>query len=616
MAHQVSTPPSGFREYLKEMKESASVLRWIWDELVNASGKRYLSRMLVAMVLSVAFFAAQPLIFAQIINHVRDTRAALLGAFVGGFAIMVLLKTIAQYFQEVLREKAWNRTIYSMQERINELFYEKPLGQHSEEGTTLNYTTIDRGKNRVETIQQLLLFDAGAMIIQIIVSYILMWFVSWWVGLMATVLVLVHVTWSLYLNYHISVKTELIERDMRAQNRQVHERWEKIIRVKTSGKSTSEHKRLFTWLDEILVRDQTFWCWYIKQAKIRDGVGHGVRVLVIGLGAYFVYRHMWQIGTLVPLYSWMTDLSSNLGWVGNAERRINQQVPYIKAMRNALMSPAAFTDDDGIEMHHKQPISVTFKDVGLAYKEGDSLSDPVLQCISFTVHPGEKIGIIGASGSGKSSLMKLVLRYMDPTSGEIWVNGSRLTEVRRSSWMERIGYIPQREQVFDGTIRYNLTFGLSEERQASITDEEIWKVMRLLQIDFGKRLTHGLDTLVGKDGMKLSGGQSQRLMMGAAVIKDPIFMVIDEATSSLDSITEERVQEGLETILGEPIGAIIIAHRLASIRRLCTRFLVLRPLEDVPPGESQIEAEAPSFEELYVCSPIFRQLADAQSLTI
>jgi ABC-type multidrug transport system fused ATPase/permease subunit len=422
--------------------------------------------------------------------------------------------------------------------------------------------------------------------------------------------------WSLYLNYHISVKTESIEKEFRAQGRQVNERWEKIIRVKTSGKSSSEHKRLFTWLDEILIRDQTFWCWYIKQAKIRDGVGHGVRVLVIGLGAYFVYRHMWQVGTLVPLYSWMTDLSSNLGWVGNAERRINQQVPYIKAMRNALMSPAAFTDDDGIEMHHKQPISVTFKDVGLAYKEGDSLSDPVLQCISFTVHPGEKIGIIGASGSGKSSLMKLVLRYMDPTSGEIWVNGSRLTEVRRSSWMERIGYIPQREQVFDGTIRYNLTFGLSEERQASITDEEIWKVMRLLQIDFGKRLTHGLDTLVGKDGMKLSGGQSQRLMMGAAVIKDPIFMVIDEATSSLDSITEERVQEGLETILGEPIGAIIIAHRLASIRRLCTRFLVLRPLEDVPPGESQIEAEAPSFEELYVCSPIFRQLADAQSLTI
>jgi ABC-type multidrug transport system fused ATPase/permease subunit len=616
MAHETATPPARFGDYLKEMKESVVVLRWIWDELLNKAGKRYLVRMLVAMILSVAFFAIQPLIFAQIINHVRDSRAALLAAFVGIFAISVLMKTIAQYFQEVLREKAWNRTIFSMQERINELFYEKPLGQHSEEGTTLNYTTIDRGKNRIETIQQLLLFDAGAMIIQIIVSYILMWFVSWWVGLLATVLVCMNVVWSLYLNYHISVKTESIEKEFRAQGRQVNERWEKIIRVKTSGKSSSEHKRLFTWLDEILIRDQTFWCWYIKQAKIRDGVGHGVRVLVIGLGAYFVYRHMWQVGTLVPLYSWMTDLSSNLGWVGNAERRINQQVPYIKAMRNALMSPAAFTDDDGIEMHNKEPIKVTFNNVGLAYKDGGLLSDPILQGISFTVQPGEKVALIGASGAGKSTLMKLLLRYMDPTSGEIWVNGSRLTEVKRASWMEHVGYIPQREQVFDGTIRYNLTFGLTDERRASITDDEIWELMRLLQIDFGKRLTHGLDTLVGKDGMKLSGGQAQRLMIGAAVIKDPIFMVIDEATSSLDSQTEKLVQEGLETILDGPIGALIIAHRLSSVRSLCTRFLVLRPLEDVPEGGSQIEADASSFEELYACSPTFRQLADAQHLKI
>jgi ABC-type multidrug transport system fused ATPase/permease subunit len=140
--------------------------------------------------------------------------------------------------------------------------------------------------------------------------------------------------------------------------------------------------------------------------------------------------------------------------------------------------------------------------------------------------------------------------------------------------------------------------------------------MRLLQIDFGKRLTHGLDTLVGKDGMKLSGGQAQRLMIGAAVIKDPIFMVIDEATSSLDSQTEKLVQEGLETILDGPIGALIIAHRLSSVRSLCTRFLVLRPLEDVPEGGSQIEADASSFEELYACSPTFRQLADAQHLKI
>lgn len=616
MSHIASTKPARFSDYLKEMKESGLVLGWIWEELVSKEGKKQLLRMLVAMILSTLLFALQPLIFAQIINHVRDPKVALLMTFIGALALAAALKVLAQYFQEILREKAWNRTIFSMQCRINELFYEKSLGQHSEEGSTLNYTTIDRGKSRVETIQQMLLFDAGGMIIQIFFSYLLMWLISWWVGLLATMLVLVHVVWSLYLNYHISRETETIERDFRAQGRQVNERWEKITRVKTSGKAMAEHTRLFTWFDEILARDQRFWCWYIGQAKIRDAVGHLVRVFVIGCGAYFVYRGQWQVGMLVPLYTWMTDLSSNLGWVGNVERRINQQVPYIKAMRNALMSTPSFRETDGHQMMNQEPIQVRFKDISLAFNDEGAAHYPILQGISFTIAPGEKVALIGPSGAGKTSIMKLLLRYMDPTSGEIWVNGSKLTDVQLASLMERVGYIPQQPQVFDGTIRYNLTFGLSEERRSAITDDEIKEVMRLLQIDFGGRLTHGLDTLVGKDGMKLSGGQAQRLMIGAAVIKKPIFMVIDEATSSLDSTTERLVQQGLQQVLAGPTGALIVAHRLSTVRTMCNRFMVIRPLEEVLAGASQIEAQAGSFEELYSCSPTFRRLADDQHVVI
>lgn len=615
MTQSVTARPSRFFDYLKEMKESGIVLAWIWDELLNRDGKRYLIRMIVAMFLATILFAIQPLIYAQILNYVHAKDASMLDICFIGFVLVVFLRVISQYFQEILREKAWNRTIYSLQFRINELFHEKPLGQHSEEGTTLNYTTIDRGKNRIEGIQQLLLFDAGGMIIQIIISYGLMWSINWWMGLVATAMIIVHVVWSLYLNYHISLETESIEKDFRAHSRQVHERWEKVIRVKTSGKAGSEHVRLFDWFSDILKRDQRFWCWYIGKTKVRDAVGHIVRVVIIGSAVYYVHRGDWQVGMLMPIYIWMTDLTSNLGWVGSTERRINQQVPYIKAMRDALMSAPAFTDDRGIEMHHEEPIKVSFRNVHLAYKDGEHL-DPVLNGISFDIEPGDKMALIGPSGAGKTSIMKLLLRYADPTSGEIWVNGSRLTDVRLASWMQHVGYIPQHSQVFDGTIRYNLTFGLSEERQQSITDGEIWALMKLLKIDFGKRLTHGLNTLVGKDGMKLSGGQQQRLMIGAAVIKKPIFMVIDEAMSSLDSWTEQRVQEGLETVLNGPTGALIIAHRLSSVRTMCNRFMVLRPLEEVPEGGSQIEAEAGSFEELYACSPTFRRLADAQGLKI
>ena len=285
-------------------------------------------------------------------------------------------------------------------------------------------------------------------------------------------------------------------------------------------------------------------------------------------------------------------------------------------MRDALMITPAFLDDEGIPLTHTTPIKVTFDGVGLSYGEAGAGLYPILQDLSFTINPGEKVALIGPSGAGKTSVMKLLLRYMDPTTGTIMVNGNKLPEVQLSSWMSRVGYISQQSQVFDGTIRYNLTFGLSEERQAEITDGEIWEVMKSLQVDFGARLTDGLQTRVGKDGMKLSGGQAQRLMIAAAVIKKPIFMVIDEATSSLDSTTEKAVQEGLEQVLAGPVGALIVAHRLSTVRKMCNRFIVLRPLEHVLGGESQIEAEANSFEELYRLSPTFRRLADDQHISI
>lgn len=616
MTEVASTVPARFSDYLKEMRESGTVLGWIWNELVSSEGKRLLRRMFGATVLASLLMALQPLIFAHILNSVSVSNSQLVTFSILALAVAVLLQLGASLLQELVREQAWNRTIFSMHSRINELFYEKSLGQHSEEGTTLNYTTIDRAKSRIETIQQLILFDAGGMIIQMIFSFLLLWYIGWWVGLIATALVAIHVTWSLYLNFHIARDTDSIEREFRAQGRQVNERWEKIVRVKTSGKSASEHVRLFTWFDQTLGKDLRFWSWCIRHGKVRSAIIHAIRVLVIGYGAYLVYRGDWQVGTLVPLYVWFSDLSQNLYWIGLAERRVNQQVPYIKAMRSALMIPPSFAEARGCEMQNEEPIQVRFKDVCLAYGGEGAEHYPILQDVSFTIQPGEKVALIGPSGAGKTSIMKLLLRYMDPTSGEIWVNGSRLTDVQLSSWMEHVGYIPQQPQVFDGTVRYNLTFGLSEERRASITDDEIWEVMQQLQIDFGKRLTHGLDTLVGKDGMKLSGGQAQRLMIGAAVIKKPIFMVIDEATSSLDSSTERLVQRGLEKVLAGPTGALIIAHRLSTVRTMCNRFMVLRPLEEVPFAASQVEAHAGSFEELYACSPTFRRLADDQHVVI
>ncbi|MBI4134569.1 MAG: ATP-binding cassette domain-containing protein [Candidatus Sungbacteria bacterium] len=132
---------------------------------------------------------------------------------------------------------------------------------------------------------------------------------------------------------------------------------------------------------------------------------------------------------------------------------------------------------------------------------------------------------------------------------------------------------------------------------------------------FGARLTEGLETRVGERGIRLSGGEAQRLMIGAAAIKRPPFMLIDEATSSLDSSTERVVQAGLAQVLSSGASALIIAHRLSTVRHLCTKFIVLRPAEEVNGDPSQIEAVGTSFEELFQVSSTFGRLAADQGIT-
>jgi ATP-binding cassette subfamily B protein len=285
------------------------------------------------------------------------------------------------------------------------------------------------------------------------------------------------------------------------------------------------------------------------------------------------------------------------------------------AKKEALTMPVGIqVSESPIPLERTQPFRIQFENVGYHY---DHLSEekepiPTLEDISFTIEPGEKVALIGPSGAGKSTIMKLLLRYMDPTEGRVLVDGIDLREVDLRTWLSNIGYVAQQFEVFNATIRYNLIYGLPEERKVTITDDEIWNMMRTLQIDFGDRLVDGLQTRIGYNGIKLSGGQNQRLMIGAAALKNPRFMIIDEATSSLDATTERLVQDGLEKVLNQ-CGALIVTHRLNTVRRICDRFILI----DRSNGAAgRIAAVANSFEELAEISPTFRSLALDQGIEL
>jgi ATP-binding cassette subfamily B protein len=212
---------------------------------------------------------------------------------------------------------------------------------------------------------------------------------------------------------------------------------------------------------------------------------------------------------------------------------------------------------------------VTFDDVKFAYSRGE----PVLRGLSFTVAPGEMVGIAGPTGAGKSTIVKLLLRLYDVTGGAVLIDGIDVRETTQRDLRRHIALVSQDVYLFHGTIRDNIAYGYVATDSPPL--ERVEDAAKRAQLhDFIMTLPDGYETLVGERGIKLSGGQRQRLSIARAILKDAPILVLDEATSSVDTETERQIQQSL-ALLAKGRTAIVIAHRLSTIRN-ADRILVLR----------------------------------------
>jgi len=616
-----------WKEYLAQTKESLQVFAWVWRDLITRRSKKLAFWMVMAGLVATLLAIGQAWPFAWVINGIvaRDLRKTLIA--LAAYAACIVLSQLFQYLFQICRERMIGENITQRDRKMNELFFAKSLGQHMRDGSVLSVGGMEKGKGKVNHVQDMMLFNGVSALLDLSIVYVFIWTFSAVAALAMTFLLAVMVLSALGLSQRCVEVCTPIEIDYSRYNRYQAERWDKVERVKTNGQETAEVEHTTGWAKRIFVEDLKFWSWFIRMCNWRGLVEKLVLVATVGYGVWRVWRGDWTIGLLYPLFSWCSMFANNLWRISAIEREINWALPAVKGMKDALtLEPDILDKPDAVDIAPDGPLKIEFRRVSKAYAVGcldaaetqaDNPSELVLRNVSFCIEPGEKTALIGPSGAGKTTVVRLLQRYMDPDQGEILVDGRDLRDYRHASWNKALAYIPQQAQVLDGTIRSNLLYGLPEAQRRTVTDEELWTLMRRLRIDFGKRrLTDGLDTKVGRNGIKLSGGEAQRLMIGAAAMRGPRFMVIDEATSSLDSSTEKDVQRGLAEVLSGDMGALIIAHRLSTIRHLCTRFVVLRNSDGLTNGTPQVEAVAHSFEELYRLSPTFRSLADDQDIAI
>jgi subfamily B ATP-binding cassette protein MsbA len=233
---------------------------------------------------------------------------------------------------------------------------------------------------------------------------------------------------------------------------------------------------------------------------------------------------------------------------------------------------------------------IEFQNVNFTY---DGTHD-VLRDISFLAQPDTVTALVGSSGSGKSTTIGLISAFYKPTKGRILVDGTDLSTVRLDSYRTRLGVVLQESFLFDGTIRENVAFS-----RPDATEEEILRACRIARVDeFAESFSEKYDTVVGERGVKLSGGQRQRISIARAILAEPRILILDEATSSLDSESEQMIQQGLSYLM-KGRTTFVIAHRLSTIRR-ANQILVMEQGEIVERGtHEQLYAARGRYYDLY-----------------
>ncbi len=546
-----TSPPRANRNDWKSVR---SLLPYLWE---------YRGRALVALaclVLAKLATVAVPLILKEIVDALERGGAGALVlpvALLAGYGALRIAGSLFNELRDGVFAKVRQGVVRRISCRILAHLHELSLRYHLERRTGGIARDIERGTSSASTLLNFMVFSVLPILVEFtLIAAILLGRFDLRFALTTALAVAAYIGFTFWVtNWRIRFRHRMNAADSQAGSQAV----DSLINyetVKYFGNEDHELRRydatLADW-EDAAVKSQT------SLSSLNFGQGAIIALAVtalMALAADGVVSGALTLGDLVMINAFLLQLFLPLGFLGVVYSQLRHALSDMELMFELLAREPEIRDREGAPALRVTRGSVRFEHVDFAYNP----DRPILFDVDFEVPGGSKVAVVGPSGAGKSTLARLLFRFYDVSAGRVLIDGQDVREVTQRSLRAAIGIVPQDTVLFNESIYYNIVYGNPAAGRA-----EVERAARLANIhDFIQGLPQGYETVVGERGLKLSGGEKQRVAIARAVLKDTRILVFDEATSSLDSHSEQLIQTALAE-LAEHHTAIVIAHRLSTV---------------------------------------------------
>ncbi len=556
------------------------VVKLLWPFLLEY--KLRVTLALACLVLTKVASVYLPFVLKNIVDtldSVQDKNILIVPfGLVAAYGLVRLTTVIFAEIRDTLFARVTERAIRRIGLQVFRHLHQLDLDFHLNRQTGGLSRDIDRGTSGISFLMRFMIFNIVPTLFEItMVISILLINYGVWFALITFISVVIYIAYSIKAT---EWRTRFVRAANKADSSSNTRAIDSLINYETVKYFTNEEY-------EANAYDQQLSTWEIAKLQNRMSLfalNGGQAVIIslamtamLALSAHQITYGKMTLGDFVLINAFMMQLFMPLNFLGFVYREIKGSLANIEQFLGLLQKKPKVTDAEKATILDVSTGNIIFNKVSFCYHS----QRPIIKDISFTIASGEKVAIVGESGSGKSTLVKLLFRFYDVSSGNISINGQLLTQVTQHSLRQNIGVVPQDTVLFNDSLLENVRYG-----RPHASDDEVLKAIDLAYLtQFVNSLPDGVNTLVGERGLKLSGGEKQRVAIARTILKNPPILVFDEATSSLDSQSEQAILTAIKNVSYDHT-SLVIAHRLSTITD-ANNIIVLHQGEIVEQGTHQ-----------------------------